>query len=174
MTQLRSVRFCKKPAKMRCVWGKQLWESVEEVLQEARNAVKPPSRLNSCKKKREREERKKRPQIAGPFSESFEEFLSPHQLWGIMHHPGKRPVSIPLMRWVTGGNSSYKVRSLPNTEMDSESRRGPQPIPPPSSKSSTSPSLSEPYTNLEGRINHIKPLKVVPGTVRTYMLPSNK
>ena len=42
-------------------------------LQEARNAVKPPSRLNSCKKKkkrereREREERKKRPQIAGPF-----------------------------------------------------------------------------------------------------------
>ena len=104
MIQLCSVRFCKKQMPRWDVSEETAGRECGKRLLEARNAVKPPGRLNSCKKKKKRERGKKEKTSDGraslrKFWQNFEEFLSPHQLWEIMHHPGK---GLPLYPWCAG------------------------------------------------------------------------
>ena len=159
MIQLCSVRFCKKQMPRWDVSEETAGRECGKRLQEARNAVKPPGRLNSCKKKKKERERKERKDLR--WQGHSKKVLA--KFWGVPKSPStvrnhasprKGPASIPLMRWVTGGNSSYKVSSLPNTEMDSvSSGGGPQPIPPLAVRAAHSQALLSPIPTSKGRIS---------------------
>ena len=143
---------------MRCVWGKQLWESVGRGCRRLEMLWNLQADwIPAKKKKRERERERGKKEKTSDCRAILRKFWGvPKSPSSVRNHasPRKGPVSIPLMRWVTGGNSSYKVRSLSNTEMDSESSGGgPQPIPPPAVTAAHPQAFLSPIPTSKGRIN---------------------
>ena len=153
MIQLCSGRFCKKQMPR---WDVYEGNSCESVGRGCRRLEMlwnlQADWIPAKKKKRERGKKEKTSDCRATlrkFWQSFKEFLSPHQLWGITHHPGK---SLSLYPNALGHWRQQLVQSEVSAQYRDGFRvqwRGPSANSTPSSKSSTSSSPSEPYTNLK-------------------------